>query len=242
MLVQAASATHVRPKGATPKRDSLVISYRSCSSPNAMHSAPQSYASCTPQTATSPWLTAGTFDSNGLNSNFIGFTRLDVCPSPGGCSPGPPGADIKMTVAVSDVRCTAMQNGTTPGLCPSGALGPFTGSVKANFPAQLTDHCNGTTPPTCPGPGPPPPNAGTGPAPGPFSLPVGFVVPCALAGPGVGSTCALVSTYNVLIPGLVVAGMRGNFEIGRITVDDGGPDGNAATADNLEYADEGVFV
>jgi hypothetical protein len=224
-----ASATHVRPKGATPKRDSLVISYKSCATPNSVHSGPLAYQSCVPQAPKSPWLTAGTPDANGLPTNFVGYTRLDVCPPPGGCSPGPPGADIEMTVAISDVRCTAAQNGNTPALCPSGPLGPFTGSVKANFPVQLTDHCNGATSPSCPAVAPPPPNSGTGPAPGPFSLPIGFNVPCAPGPPGSGSNCAMVSTFNVVIPGLVVSGTRGNFEIGRVTIDDGGPDGNAAT-------------
>jgi hypothetical protein len=237
---QAASATHVRPQGATPKRDSLVISYKACAGPTLTHSAPMSYMSC-PPAATSPWLTAGTPDSNSLPANFIGSTRLDVCPSPGGCAPGPPGADIHVQIAISDVRCTAAMNGSNPAKCPSGALGPYTGSVKANFPTQLTDHCNGAAAPPCPAPAPPPPNAATGP-PGGFTLPIGFIVPCAVGPPGQGATCGLVTTYNVVTPGIVVAGMRGNFEIGRVTVEDGGPDGNAATADNIEYADAGVFV
>jgi hypothetical protein len=51
-----------------------------------------------------------------------------------------------------------------------------------------------------------------------------------------------VTTFNVVTPGFVVAGMKGNFEIGRVTVDDGGPDGSAATLDNVEFAGAGVFV
>ena len=243
VCVDAAFGTHVRPKGATPKRDSLVISYKSCPAPNAVHSAPKGYGSCQPPTQKSPYLTAGTPDSpNGLPANFVGNTLMQVCAPPGGCAPGPPGADIKITVQVSDVRCTAALVGINPAVCPSGTFGAYTGSLGANFPEQLTDHCNGAAPPACPAPLPPPPNAGTGPSPGPFSLPVSFVVPCAAGPPGMGANCALVSTFNVLTPGFVVAGARGNFETGRVTVDDGGPDGNAATADNIEYAGAGVFV
>src|SRR3954465_10971367 len=178
VIAQTAFATHARPRGATPERDSLAISYKSCGAPTLVHSAPSSYGSCTPG-QTSPFLTVGTPDANGFAPNFQGATTLTVCPAPGGCAPGPPGADIKVQVALTDIRCTATMNASNPAVCPSGALGPYTGSVRANFPSQITDHCNGAAAPPCPAPGPPPPNAGTGPSPGPFSLPVGFIVPCA---------------------------------------------------------------
>jgi hypothetical protein len=242
VIVQAALATHARPRGATPERDSLAISYRACGAPTLVHSAPSSYGACAPA-QTSPFLTVGTPDANGFAANFQGFTLLTVCPAPGGCAPGPPGADIKVQVSLTDIRCTAAMNGSNPAVCPGGALGPYTGSVRANFPSQVTDHCNGGgPPPPCPAPAPPPPNAGTGPSPGPFSLPVGFNVPCAVGPPGQGSVCGLVTTYNVLMPGFVVNNMRANIEVGRVTVDDGGPDGNAATADNIQFAGQGVFV
>ena len=244
VFVQGASGIHVRPKGATPKRDSLVISYKSCASPNTTHSAPRSYSSCTPPVGQkSPFLTAGTPDSpNALAANFIGSTQLNVCGSTG-CAPGPPGtSDIKVSVAVQDVRCTATLAGVNPAVCPGGPNGAYIGSLGANFPSQLTDHCNGTPAPACPAPAPPPANAGTGPAPGPFSLPVTFIVPCGPGGPAGSGICGLTSTYNAVTPGFVVTNARQNFEIGRVTVDDGGPDGNAATLDNVEFAGAGVFV
>jgi hypothetical protein len=186
----------------------------------------------------SPFLTAGTPDSpNALPANFIGYTLLNVCPVSGCTAP-----DIQVTVAVQDVRCTANLAGINPAVCPGGANGAYTGSLGANFPTQLTDHCNGTPAPPCPAPLPPPANAGTGPAPGPFSLPITFIVPCGPGGPAGSGICGLTSTYNALAPGLVVTGARQNYEIGRVTVDDGGPDGNAATADNVEYAGAGVFA
>jgi hypothetical protein len=240
-FVQPASGTHIRPKGATPKRDSLAISFKSCAAPTLVHSAPSSYGSCTPAPK-STFLTVGTPDANSLPVNFVGYTDLTVCNAPGGCAPGPPGADIKVTSLMTDIRCTAAMVASNPAVCPSGSLGAYTGSLRANFPTQLTDHCNGAAAPPCPAPTPPPPNAGTGPSPGPFSLPVPFVIPCAPAGPGMGATCGLTTTYNVVMPGFVVAGMRGNFEIGRVTVEDGGPDGNGATTDNTEFLGAGVFV
>jgi hypothetical protein len=240
-FAQSALATHVRPKGATPKRDSLVISYKPCTTPTGSHTGPQNYQSCLPQVPSSRWLTAGTPDANSLPANFTGFTKMDYCPPPSGCSPGPPGADIQITVNLMDIRCTAMQVSTNPAVCPSGTLGPFTGSVRARFPTQVTDHCNGSPAPTCPAPTPPPANSGTGPPVG-FNLVMAFVAPCAPAGPGIGATCGLVSTYNALVPGSVIAGARANVEVSRITVEDGGPDGNGATTDNDEFADEGLFV
>ena len=238
-----ALATHVRPKGATPKRDSLVIAYKPCAGPTASHASPASYPSCPGPTQTSPWLTAGTMAANGLPANFIGSTRLDLCPA--GCPGGPAAEDIKITISMTDVRCTAALAGATPAVCgPGGALDKYLGTVKVVFPMQITDHCNvpGPPPAACPAP---PGTAATGP-PGPYSLPFPVTVPCGGGPPGVGSTCALITTVNVITgpPGLIIAGQQHNIEIGTITVSDGGSDGSVATVGDGEavFADEGVFA
>jgi hypothetical protein len=45
------------------------------------------------------------------------------------------------------------------------------------------------------------------------------------------------------VPGSVLAGRRAVWELGQVKVDDGGADGNAATAgDNTPFAVQGVFV
>jgi Sigma-70 region 3 len=91
---------------------------------------------------------------------------------------------------------------------------PYTGSVKAAFATQVSDHCNAPMMimvcPASPG------YAATNPL-GGFTLPITIVVGCAPGGMGIGSTCAVTTTANVLFPGLVVAGQRANFEVGPIS-------------------------
>jgi hypothetical protein len=73
-----------------------------------------------------------------------------------------------------------------------------------------------------------------------FSLPV----PCA-ADPSaeVGATCATATTAEAVIPGAVMEGARAIWEMGRIAVDDGGPDEDASTtADNRLFEVQGIFV
>jgi hypothetical protein len=245
-MASAAFADHVRPKGATPERDSLVIAYRSCANPDSVHGAPLTYRSCHPPVQASPWLTAGTPDSNGLPTNFVGSTRLDVCLAPTGCgAPFPTGEDIKIEISLTDVRCTGALASATPSVCPAGALGAYTGSVRAIFPLQITDHCNRPAPTaqpvaTCP---PPPGLSATGP-PGLYALPFPVDAGCAPVSAGGGSTCATTTTFNALVPGSIVAGQRANIEVGIVTVFDGGKDGDATTLgdQDSEYADQGVFA
>jgi hypothetical protein len=54
----------------------------------------------------------------------------------------------------------------------------------------------------------------------------------------------MITTFNALVPGFVVAGYRANMQIGQVTVQDGGSDGSAATAGTGDaiYAEAGVFA
>ena len=81
-----AYATHVRPRGATPKYDPLVIAYRPCAQVNTVHGGPATSpltgkASCTPGKS-SPFLTTGTPDVNGVAAQMIGSVRQVVVTSP----------------------------------------------------------------------------------------------------------------------------------------------------------------
>jgi hypothetical protein len=59
----------------------------------------------------------------------------------------------------------------------------------------------------------------------------------------IGSTCSLSTTVNALIPGLVVAGARSNWEFGQVRLYDGGSDGDGDTqGDNTLFAAQGLFV
>src|SRR5919204_3610059 len=90
LLVSAhlTSATHVRPKGASPLYVPLVIAYKECANsgganPNSVHGGAANFPSCTaplgPQQE-SQYLTVGTPDTpgNGAAPNFIGSVKLAV--------------------------------------------------------------------------------------------------------------------------------------------------------------------
>ena len=68
-------------------------------------------------------------------------------------------------------------------------------------------------------------------------------VPCAAsASTTTGSTCAVTTTANTLVPGAASVGKRAVWELGQVKVFDGGPDGLASTQPNTLFADQGVFV
>jgi hypothetical protein len=233
----AASAGHTRPKGATPKRDSLAIAYEGCAAPNAIHAAPLAFRSCHPPKPSSPWLTVGTPDANGLPANFVGSSRLDVCQASTVCV----GSDIKVAVSLNDVRCTSDLASASPGVCPFGALGAYTGTVAAIYPMRLTDHCNDLppgVPPSCPAPPGLPATVLE------FDFPV--KIDCAAPTPGPppqpGSTCAIDTTFNAILPGSIPTSQRMNIQVGAVRVIDGGKDGDVGTPDNTTFVEQGVFV
>jgi hypothetical protein len=69
-------------------------------------------------------------------------------------------------------------------------------------------------------------------------------VPCATTSDtSVGSTCALVTSANTLVPGTVPDSKRMNWQFGQGRVLDGGADGQGSTlADNEEFLRQGLFV
>jgi len=71
-----------------------------------------------------------------------------------------------------------------------------------------------------------------------------LVVPCATTPDAdVGSTCAVDTTMNAILPGAVLEGKRATWQFERIWLTDGGEDGDGATADdNTLFASQGVFV
>jgi hypothetical protein len=108
-------------------------------------------------------------------------------------------------------------------------LADYTGELDAGQTVQITDRQNG--------PGADEPGTGV-------KTPFRFSMPCAAtASPATGASCALTSSFNAIVPGSVVAGKRGVWELGQFGVDDGGADGDAATTgDNTHFAVQGVFV
>jgi hypothetical protein len=74
-------------------------------------------------------------------------------------------------------------------------------------------------------------------------VPVSADIGCSGTADGsVGSTCAVATTVNALVPNTVREGDRAIWELGPVEVYDGGPDGVGSTADNTVFARQGLFV
>jgi hypothetical protein len=232
LLPASASATHVRPIGATPKYDPLVITYENCTSPGGAIHTPSSTQgqrfACTPAIPSSPYLTAGTPDSNGAPADFIGSVRLDVCPATS-CGT----ADVFVTVKMDGVHCKPALVSATPGVCPGSGLPPYIGSVLTDIQMEITDHCNKPSG----GGSPCPTQPGLAASVSSISLPA--IVQCANVG-GAGR-CNLSTSLNAISAGFIPSGYRMNVE-STVRVLDGGSDGNANTVGNTFFATEGFFV
>jgi hypothetical protein len=221
-LAQAASATHVRPVGASPWRSSLVPAYKACDSPNATRPGPGPTAACVPPVESSSNLTVGTPDANGAGANSSGFARYSVIIG-----------DVLIEYSVTDVRC---KPGTSAAVCTTAnaADGPdYSGSLGAAATTRITDHRNGS---------------GGNQAGTPVDIPFfvwGFTTfPCgATADTTIGSTCSTTTSANALWPGAIFAGARIIAQkVSPLEVYDGGPDGNANTSENSLFMEEGVFI
>ncbi len=202
-----------RPKGATPSRVGLVPAFDGCASANRTHGPPLAHPACNPPVATSSELTVGTPDSNGQVANSEGFVKLAAIVGP----PGTPEdeADMRLTFSLRDVRTRA-------------GLGDYTGEVQVRGTFRITDLGNG----------PAADQAGTLQD---LDLPV--TVGCvATPDPQTGSTCAVITTLDAVIPGAVDEGARAIWQVGQIEVLDGGPDGDVDTPGNSTFARQGIFI
>jgi hypothetical protein len=124
-------------------------------------------------------------------------------------------ADVVLRVSITDVRNKA-------------GLTDYVGEVQLRSALTITDRANGA--------------AATEPATG-QSVPLPVMIPCAVTpDTGIGSTCSLTSTLDAVIPGIVDESARAVWEMGQISVLDGGPDGDVDTPGNTVFARQGVFV
>ena len=204
---------YVRPRSATPLRAALVPAYQPCTNPNLSHAEPLAYASCAPPASGSSILTVGTPDANGKPAAAVGSMRLDVCRDTL-CASG----DVSIKASITDVRVTA-------------GLGDYAGELQGVLPLRITDNNNGTS-----GEG------GIDPA-TVSDTQLTFVLPCVPtpdASPG--STCNVSTTANSIVPAAVQEGLRTIWELGRLEVYDGGPDGTASTGPNAPFVRQGIFV
>ena len=217
---QLASASHVRPKGASPLRASLVPAFKACAAPNRTHGAPLAFPSCNPPTQTSNFLTVGSPDANGAGANSTGFILLRVDSTPP--------EDVLINSTITDVRCQAA---TSPTVCNSAntAAGPdYSGQVQGTAQIRISDHYNGV---------------GLNEAATVVDIPFPVNGQCAnTTATTIGGTCTVATTANTVVPGAVKDNQRGIVEIGQIQIFDGGADGQVATADNTLFSVQGIFI
>jgi hypothetical protein len=222
LVTAVANATHVRPKGASPLRASLVPAFKQCTAPNRTHGAPLAFPSCAPPVPESNSVTVGTPDSNGAGANSTGFVQFSV---------GPPSfnGEVKVHASVTDVRC---RPGTSASVCSSAnaADGPdYSGELQADATIRISDHYNG-------------PNLDEAATVQDIPTPIRMV--CAnTADTSTGGVCNdTVATTCPLPEGCSMAGRRAVIEFGQIRVDDGGPDGSVASTPNTTFLRQGVFI
>jgi hypothetical protein len=231
VLASTASATHPRPKGATPLRVSLVVGYNQCTAPNRTHGPPLAFPSCNPPVQSSANVTVGSPDANAAAANSVASVRLDVCNAAGPtCSGIATFPDVKITSLSSDIRCKAGVFACGSANAADGA--DYTGEMQGNATLRITDHWNAVA-------------AGGGPDAAtvvdiPFPVPASCA---ATADTAIGSNCNTTTSANAVVPGAVIVGKRANIETGQITITDGGPDGaNGTTAGNTLFGVQGIFV
>jgi hypothetical protein len=225
-VASLASATHPRPKGATPLRVSVVPAFNQCTTPNRTHGPPLAFPSCNPPVQSSTAITVGSPDANGAAANSEGFVKLEVFVG----VPGPPDdSDVLISANVTDVRCKA---GTTACGSANAADGAdYTGGLQGNATIRITDHFNATVA-----------GGGTDPA-TVVDIPYPINAACAAtASTTIGSTCSANTSANAAVPGAVKDGKRANVEVGQIQISDGGPDGIVGTTPNTLFAVQGIFI
>jgi WD40-like Beta Propeller Repeat len=222
-----------RPAGASPLRVPLVPAYNACTAANRTHGPPLAFESCNPPLARSAVLTVETPDANGAPASMVGSVRYGV--QTGNVSTPADEADVAIQVSVTDVRCAA-----TSTACPDGALSDYTGKLLAlTVSTRITDRSNV----------PPGPNGVPGTGNTHFPIPLDCTP---TASTSTGSTCSVSTTADALMPGAVMEGRRGIWELGRIQVRDAGPNGtgfegpacppDCGDGDETLFLNQGIFV
>src|SRR3954462_13130909 len=214
VVSQIASATHVRPRGATPLRASVVPAFKACAAPNRTHGTPLAFPSCNPPVQTSNFLTVGSPDANGAAANSQSSILLNVKST----SP----EDVLITSSGTDIRCLPATSATVCGTA-NAADGPdYSGQLQGNATIRITDHYNGPTLT----------EAATV-----VDIPFPVNATCtSTAATNIGGTCTANTSANAVVPGSVKEAQRGVDEIGELLINDGAGDGQVATADTVLFA------
>jgi hypothetical protein len=231
LLAQSATASHLRPKGATPLVAPLVIAYDQCTTGNSEHNPPHLAGnSCVPPTRSSSLLTTCEPTVNACPVAFRGQIKLVVTLAPNDIKILPDPAALTGS-GIQDVRCGDL----TGSLCSNANdLGPpdYTGFLAAYMTWRMTDHDNGPS-------GGPYDQTGTVQD---LFFPIPFV--CSSTGPSVGATCVPPATTANAICACISSSKRVNTELNDVRVFDGGTDGNpfnVSDGPNRVFARMGLF-
>jgi hypothetical protein len=203
---------HVRPVAATPMLLSLVPAYAACAAANRVHGPPLESPSCAPPAQRSSELTVGTADANGEDPNFVGSVEMRVMT--GNPLTTDDEADVRLRADLSDVR-------------RKSDLGDYEGELEVRTIVRLTDRLNGS---------------GLTESTTMRNFQFEFVAPCTPTAGGSGSDCSVSTTADAVTPGLIDEGARAVWQLGQVSVADGGSDGVASTEPNGVFAVQGVFV
>ena len=193
----------------------LVPAYQRCTSPNRTHGPGLERPSCNPPQQTSPLLTVGTPDSNGLPTDWS--SHLHVKTVVGDPSTPEDESDIKFTTRIRDVF-------------RKSDLSDYNRELRVEIDVRLTDRWNSPYP------------GGAGPGTGDITL--GWTIPCRrIDAINSGGRCVLATKMDALLPGVVREKSRMIWQLEGIRVYDGGADQDGdTTADNNLFAVPGVFV
>jgi hypothetical protein len=226
VVASVASASHPRPKSASPITAALTPAFNQCTAANRTHGPPLAFPSCNPPVQSSNSITVGAPDANGAAANSTGFIKLSVVVG----VPGPPDdSDVKLISTITDVRCKAGTAACGSANAADGA--DYTGELQGNATIRITDHFNAVAP-------------GGGTDPGTvIDVPFPVNATCAAtSSTSIGSTCAINTTANAVVPGAVKDGKRAIVEVGQLQVTDGGPDGLVGTTPNTLFEVQGIFI
>ena len=170
----------------------------------------------------------GTPDANGAPANSTGYVRFKVFPG----APGPPhDTQIYLYLGLTDVRCTGLAQPCGPANAQAGA--EYTGELEVRVTLRITDTFNAVAP-----------GGGTDHATmSDYALHLPMFLPCAsTASTSIGATCNVATSLTNFVQGITPEGQRTVWEMSRVEVYDGGPDGDAATDDNTLFATQGILI
>jgi TolB protein len=221
-----------RPLSASPLRVPLVTAFLECDgspnrTPNRTHGPPLEYPSCNPAVPISH-AKVGTPDSTGSFAKSVGVVRYrTIVGAPGGADD----ADVSIRFDVTDVLCRWPHWAQVPTCGAPNSTGTpedYAGELRASVGLRITDRDNGG-----------PPDAGTV-----SDTTFSVIAPCTeTSDTTIGSSCSVNTTADAVIPGSVKEGKRTIWQLGQVTVYDGGPDGDAETpTEDAVFLRQGIFV